>query len=98
MNRFVDNPRSIVMALVAGSALFGASAAFAQWAPERTAGTYAPAQMTPVDLHVSTGWHGDRYWDGRRYWDHDEWMHRHPRDHDPHRDHDERRPPPDHRY
>lgn len=92
---------SLLLALVAGGALLGASSAFAQYAPDRASPRDARAHMIPVDVNVSIGWHGDRYWDGRRYWDHDEWMHRHPRDRDPHRFRDEDHRgdrDPDHRY
>lgn len=92
---------SLFIALVAGGALFGASSAFAQYAPDRASHGYPQARLIPVDVNVSIGWHGDRYWDGRRYWEHDEWMHHHPHDHDPHRyyrDDDHRRPPDDRRY
>ncbi|CAM2193332.1 PXPV repeat-containing protein [Paraburkholderia kururiensis] len=99
--------KPFVAALAGGCTLFAAGAAMAQHAPGYVPG-YAPGYMTaeapaahlmPVDLHVSIGWHGDRYWDGRRYWAHDEWMRHHPHDpgpphrmHDDHRD--DHRPPP----
>ncbi|RDU96836.1 hypothetical protein [Trinickia dinghuensis] len=98
-----NKPRSILIAIVAASALVGASSAFAQYAPEPTQPAYAQAHMIPVDVSISLGWHGDRYWDGHRYWDHDDWMRRHPHAHDPHHDRDyhadrDHHPDPDHRY
>ncbi|WP_206956506.1 hypothetical protein [Trinickia acidisoli] len=92
-------PRSILIALVAGGALLGASSAFAQYAPEQAPPVYGQAHMMPVDVQISLGWHGDRYWDGHRYWAHDDWMRRHPHAHDPRGDHhDDHRPPPPHQY
>ena len=46
-----------------------------------------------VSVHISNGWHGDRYYDGHRYWNRDEWNRNHPPHHrdfhhrDDHRDH-----------
>ncbi|MGN6082037.1 hypothetical protein [Trinickia sp.] len=103
MKRSNRPSRSILIALVAGGALLGASSTFAQDAPDRTPAAYPQAHLVPVDLNVSIGWHGDRYWDGHRYWEHDEWMHHHPHDRDPRRFHEhgrdfDHRPPPDNRY
>ena len=101
MKRSNNVHRSILVALVAGGALLGASSAFAQYGAERSPAAYPQSHLMPVDVSVSIGWHGDRYWDGHRYWEHDEWMHRHPHDRDPHRYHEEHRVPhddPDHRY
>jgi hypothetical protein len=91
--------KPFVAALAGGCALLAAGAAMAQHAPGYTADYIAPgapaAHLMPVDLHISIGWHGDRYWDGRRYWAHDEWMRHHPHDPGPpHRRHDDHRPPP----
>lgn len=96
--------RSIIASLIAGGALLGASAAFAQQEPMYVHGgpppaTYEQPHMLPVGVDISIGWHGDRYYDGNRYWAHDDWMRHHPRDPDPHRYHDDdHRPPPPPRY
>lgn len=86
MKPVMNATRSILMTLVAGSALVTASAAFAQVyvAPQPRYAEPAPAPAAGVA--ISLGWHGDRYWDGHRYWEHDEWMHRHPHERDPRRD------------
>jgi hypothetical protein len=92
--------RSIIATLLAGGALLGASAAFAQQDPMYVHGgpppaTYERPHMMPVDVNVNIGWHGDRYYDGHRYWEHDEWMRHHPHDQDPRRHHDDdHRPQP----
>ena len=87
--KFANNKlRSILIALAAGTALLGASSAFAQYAPAPMHPAYGQARLMPVDVSISLGWHGDRYWDGHRYWAHDEWMRRHPHFHDPHHDRD----------
>lgn len=73
---------SILMTLVAGTALVTASGAFAQ-------AYVAPQPRYDEPAHgvsITLGWHGDRYWDGHRYWEHDEWMHRHPHGRNPRRD------------
>ncbi|PLZ02965.1 hypothetical protein CY652_08610 [Burkholderia sp. WAC0059] len=94
--------RAIVTALLASGALLGAGSAFAQAQPYAlttdTSEAVGEAHLLPVDLHVSIGWHGNRYWDGHRYWAHDDWMHRHPHDPGPPRGRDDRRPPPGQHY
>lgn len=87
MKRSNRPSRSILIALVAGGALLGASSTFAQDAPDRTPAAYPQAHLVPVDLNVSIGWHGDRYWDGRRWWGRDEWRHHGDWDHDHGRGH-----------
>jgi hypothetical protein len=93
--------RSIIATLLAGGALLATGSAFAQ---ERVVeygpgpAVYGQPHMTPVDVHINIGWHGDRYYDGHRYWEHDEWMRHHPHDYDPHHHDDDHRPPPPPRY
>lgn len=85
MRPMMNAGRSILMTLVAGTALVTASVAFAQVyvAPQPPQPRYeAPAPRVAITL----GWHGDRYWDGHRYWEHNEWMHRHPHERDPRRE------------
>lgn len=102
MKTFNRTSRSIIATLLAGGALLAAGSAFAQ---ERGGAEHGPGpavygqpHMTPVDVRVNIGWHGDRYYDGHRYWDHDDWMRHHPHDYDPYRHRDDHRPPPPPRY
>jgi hypothetical protein len=97
MKTFNKTSRSIIATLLAGGALLAGGSAFAQ---ERVIVegpgpvVYGQPHLTPVDVSINIGWHGDRYWDGHRYWAHDEWMRHHPHDYDPHHHDDDHRPPP----
>ena len=93
MKTLIKKSRSVIATVLAGTALMGAgiAAAHADTIVVREGpayATYGQPEMTPVDVSINIGWHGDRYWDGHRYWAHDDWMHRHPHDHDPRHDHD----------
>ncbi|NLP65043.1 hypothetical protein [Paraburkholderia sacchari] len=88
MKPMMNVTRTILMTLVAGTAIVTTGAAFAQVyvAPQPPPRYEEPAPAPAPGVVITLGWHGDRYWDGHRYWEHDEWMHRHPHDHDPYRD------------
>ena len=86
MKPMMNATRSILMTLVAGTALVAGGTAFAQ--------VYVAPQPQPMyeqpapGVVISLGWHGDRYWDGHRYWEHDDWMHHHPHENDQQRGHE----------
>jgi hypothetical protein len=81
----MNSTRSILMTLVAGTALVTASAAFAQVYVEPQ--PPQPRYEKPAPgVAITLGWNGDRYWDGHRYWEHDEWMQRHQHERDQQRD------------
>lgn len=89
MKPMINPTRSVLVALVAGTALVMSSAAFAQVYVQQQPPQPRyedPGAARTHGAEITLGWQGDRYWDGHRYWEHDEWMHRHPHERDPQRD------------